>query len=234
MATIDIVEFHTFVASGLPIAPIVIDLGANKGAFSRKMHERYDARCIAVEADPNLYARLIKGGFEAHHFAIADRSGTISFNTSKIDRAGSIVASDGKDAVEVPCVDLMSFVDNLKLPRIDLIKVDIEGAELDVFRACTDDFLRSIPQMTVEFHDFCGISTAQQIEECLDRFLGLGFDHIRMSRVGHQDTLLVNRALVPLTSLEFGWAKYGTRNIKGAERVARKLLLGKNWAKDYS
>lgn len=230
---IETVEFHTLVAKALPAEPIVLDLGANRGEFSRKMHARYGARCIAVEADPSLFTELSNNGFEAYHFAVSDRSGTVSFSTSENSLAGSIVVAKDGRAVDVPSIDLMALVDKLSLPSFDLLKMDIEGAEIDVFEACSDDFLRSIPQITVEFHDFCGISTSREVERCLKRFHNLGFRSIRMSRVGHQDTLLVNSTFVPLNRLEFAFAKYVIRNFKGAERVLRKLIFGKRWAESY-
>ena len=48
------VEFHTFFHSVLPKDPVVLDLGANMGAFSRKLHDRHGIDCIAVEADPEV------------------------------------------------------------------------------------------------------------------------------------------------------------------------------------
>ncbi len=38
--------------------------------------------------------------------------------------------------------------------RIDLLKIDIEGAEIGMFDDCTDEELSSIGQITVEFHAF--------------------------------------------------------------------------------
>jgi FkbM family methyltransferase len=222
------IAFHTFAPAFLPDDAVVLDLGANKGLFSRKMERRYGIRCIAVEADPDLCLLLKDRGIAAYNLAITDHVGEISFHKSgKDSRAGSTLSDRGGDTVKVPCTDLENFVRDQGISRVDLLKMDIEGAELDVFAACSDDFLKSIPQITVEFHDFCGVSNREDVLNVLKRFKALGFDHIRMSRVGHQDTFLINRALLSVSAVRFAWAKFGIRNFKGAERVVRKILYGR-------
>lgn len=49
---------HTIYTSGLRKNPIVLDLGANHGDFSRQMHERFGASCYLAEANPKLAQAL--------------------------------------------------------------------------------------------------------------------------------------------------------------------------------
>ena len=43
--------------------------------------------------------------------------------------------------------------------------MDIEGAEREVIDFLEDEFLRNISQITIEFHDFLGYATTQEVFE---------------------------------------------------------------------
>jgi FkbM family methyltransferase len=241
MSFVELIEFHSFVPSALGVNPVVLDLGANRGRFSGKMRERFGARCIAVEANPRLMDDLRATVPDAFNIAIFDHVGEIKLELSQNELAATIKSEAGttqdpevEGHVTVPCMDLESFAAHAKVDQIDLLKIDIEGAEIDMFRVCSDDFLRKIPQISVEFHDFCGLTPAREVHECLDHLDSLGFASIRFSRIGHQDVLLINRNLFPISEFRLIWTRYGYRNLKGLNRMIRKQMLGKSWSKDYS
>ncbi len=202
------------------------------------MNQRYRAVCIGAEASPQIFEELQDNkSLKSYNIAMHDHVGTVELNLST-DILSSSIFDANTHAVhgttEVPCMDLESFADHAGVEKIDMLKIDIEGAEIPMLAACSDDFLQQIPQITIEFHDFYGITPASQVEDCIARMKALGFDVIRFSRVGHQDTLLVNRTLVSVSKVEFLYAKYIYRNIKGALRVLRKFTKGDKWAEDYS
>src|SRR5690606_22321743 len=72
---------------------------------------------------------------------------------------------------------------------IGAIKMDIEGAEIGAIEAMPDDLITQIPQFTVEFHDFNGRTPPADVERIVRRMQRLGFYYVRMSGIGHQDTL---------------------------------------------
>lgn len=236
--SIDLVEFHSFLKSGLPRQAVVLDLGANKGRFSRKMKDRYSAQFILVEANPELYEKYLRNGpGAAFNIAIAGAPGSVDLRILENNLASTIMNAEGEGEgriVSVRALDLETFCREANLDRIDLLKVDIEGAEIGMLNACSEEFLKAIPQITIEFHDFCGMTPAPIVSDCLDRLKALGSEAIRFSRVGHQDTLLIQRDLVPVSNMELFWLRHGYRNIKGAVRIARKAVLGKGWARGYS
>lgn len=233
---IDLVEFHSFVSAPLNRDSVVVDLGANRGNFCNKMQARYGASCYAVEANPALVERLSSNSAaKSYHFAILDRVGTVPIAISSNLLASTVFSGEGTDpTVDVPSIDLESFLEHAGIDRIDLLKVDIEGAELPMLAACSDETLKRIPQITIEFHDFCGLNSTAEVRAAIARLEALGFVAIRFSRVGHQDTLLVNPALVHFPWYSRIYAKYIYRNFKGFARVLRKLIKGQNWALGYS
>ena len=105
---------------------------------------------------------------------------------------------------------------------IDLLKLDIEGAEIEFSRQTPDHVLRRIGQMTIEFHDFCGITPSSEVRRVLLRLQSLGFSHVRMSGHGHQDTWLINRDRLEILSAEILFTRYIIRNWNGAKRVVAR------------
>ena len=59
---------------------------------------------------------------------------------------------------------------------IDLVKMDIEGAEWDCIMNTSDETFSKIRQITVEFHDFLNPEFRINSEKCVDRLLSLGFE----------------------------------------------------------
>src|SRR5262249_16042051 len=76
---------------------------------------------------------------------------------------------------------------------------------------------------SIEFHDFCGITPLNEVRQTLARLHRLGFFSVRMSRIGHQDTWLVNRRLIDIRLSELLFIRYVTRNWNELKRVMRRL-----------
>jgi hypothetical protein len=87
-----------------------------------------------------------------------------------------------------------------------------------------DELLRSISQLTIEFHDYQGITTLDVIERITKRLENLGFFSIRMWRHGYGDTLFVNRQLASVSYLECVLVKYVIRNQWGLKRVFSRMF----------
>lgn len=123
----------------------ILDLGANRGFSSLYWKSRFpEARVVGVEMnrDNATHCRELfsinhlDGTF--HELAIAGHDGVLGFRTHAAHtrhRLESLLSDDKEEAdyqsglVEVRCSGLASFLDEAGLPRVDLLKVDIEGAE---------------------------------------------------------------------------------------------------------
>jgi hypothetical protein len=55
------------------------------------------------------------------------------------------------------------------------LKVDIEGDEIAMLAACPDEVINRIMQISIEFHDFCGITSKKDVDKTLVRLHQLGF-----------------------------------------------------------
>lgn len=118
---------------------IVLDCGAYRGDtalwFARRVGTR--GKVIAIEPSSRnaagLRQNLAANGSAGNapvvvvEEAVGIQRGTLSFNGS----AESTSRADSLSAVSVPVDTIDSLVERLQLPRVDFIKMDIEGGEVD-------------------------------------------------------------------------------------------------------
>lgn len=141
-------------------APRILDCGANVGLASLFYKRRYPmARITAFEADPAMAALLTlnlrangAADVEVVSAAVWTEAGDISFCADGAD-AGSILSPDSSPShasVRVPSIRL---ADRLASERIDLLKLDIEGAETAVLADCADA-LDNVNAILLEVHEF--------------------------------------------------------------------------------
>jgi FkbM family methyltransferase len=221
---LETIHWHTVAPKYLGPDSKVLDLGANYGMFARAITQRFGCKCVAVEPSPEPFKSITPtADICTLQIAIADRPGTMNFRISENSLASSLDEC-GSIAVEVD--SLPNLITKLGWDRVDLLKVDIEGAEIGMLSACADDFLSNkIAQISIEFHDFCGITRPETVHDTISRLNEIGFVSIRMSRVGHQDTLLLNTLLLPhISKFDIAIARYVTRNWFGLKRVVGRII----------
>jgi FkbM family methyltransferase len=133
---------------------IVVDVGANIGDFAVMAARQCPAgRVIAVEplhsAGKMIERQALLNGLHNItwvHAALSDRNGKSSANSP-----GSLYDTVEGAAEEVDSYTLSQLVSNLRLDRIDLLKLDCEGAEWDILPSA-DDVLPRVVQIAMEFH----------------------------------------------------------------------------------
>lgn len=197
---------HTVVPTFIPTEQaVVLDCGAFHGDFARWAAQRFNGRVISFEADPQLFHLLPTiPGVTFHNLAVAGADGNLSLRRSASRCSTAYFArtspGDAEDFVTT-ARSLESFCDEHQIGEIDLLKMDIEGSELDVFECARDAFLMRIKQITCEFHDFLDSSQLPRINGVLRRLRGLGFLVLKMSYWTFGDVVMLNRHSLPLTPL---------------------------------
>jgi len=190
---------HTVLAFAPGSSPLVIDGGAHKGEFARSVAKAWNARCHSVEASPFLFEGMeLPSGAVGHNFAIAGEDGELTFAIEENPEASHIGQSSESSSgrhISVPARSLGNFVEEIAPNGLDLMKLDIEGAEIVALRSMTDEQLRRVGQITVEFHDFCGYITREEVNQTLVRLRSLGFLDFNFSFRTRGDVLLVNTAV---------------------------------------
>ena len=141
-------------------APRVLDCGSNIGAASLAYKRQYPkARITAYEADPALYditksnlGRNGAGDVDVVHAAVWTTNGHVTFRAEGSDSGMIDGLSGGVDAktVTVPSLRLR---DVLERERIDMLKLDIEGAEDAVLADC-EPVLDRVHALIIDLHEF--------------------------------------------------------------------------------
>src|SRR5687768_4824762 len=174
---------HSFLPGPIGSDSVVVDLGANRGEFSQRVRARFGCRCYAVEPTPRLFREIEQiPGVRSFNYAINDRDEPVTFHISESEVRSSLLGNLQRatgEHVTVQGRTLESFMAENQLSRINLLKADIEGAEVRLFESTSDQVLKRIDQITIEFHDFCGMMTEEQILVIRQRLERLGFDEMR-------------------------------------------------------
>jgi FkbM family methyltransferase len=152
-------------------APRIIDAGANIGVASLWFARAFpSARITAIEPDPatfaTLEANMVDNGIdrvEPIAAALAGHTGTIDLMIDPL-RPGFLMQSVDRDRLDgvpvtVPALRLSEVIDG----PVDLLKLDVEGAEHDVItELATTGALSEVKALSMEYH--------HHIDPTVDRF----------------------------------------------------------------
>ena len=130
----------------IPQSRIIMDVGANIGVASVYFCVRYPGvRLYSIEPDPDVCTVLRKNlaaypNASVHQCALSDIDGAIDFHIHPTSSIASSLQSrvSGEKIVPVPSQTLDTFMKAERIPAIDLLKFDIEGAEGHLLRAVKD------------------------------------------------------------------------------------------------
>ena len=128
------------VLRGLPTRPVIMDVGANTGTWAiLALSNRPQANLHCFEPSAAAYAKLVQrleGRATAHQFGLGQYEESVTLFAPE---PGSVLASyhrrrhpqaqwEPMESVRVRPLD--AVVEELGWPRIDLLKVDVEGMNL--------------------------------------------------------------------------------------------------------
>jgi len=134
----------------------VFDVGANEGAYTRACISRFkNAEIHAFEIAPPTYEKLARNLALArgklNNFGLSNSEGVIDFNYSQDDDGKSSLLGGG-DIINKSLFSTMTanvttgdrYCQDNAIQSIDLLKIDVEGAEHLVLEGFTDSFKRGI------------------------------------------------------------------------------------------
>jgi FkbM family methyltransferase len=215
------IALHSFAPILLGPGSMVVDLGGNRGEFSTKIIDRFGCCVLAVEPVPALYEAFPKRDrLTVVHAAATGAPGEVQINVNPSQCASIHLVEPGAVAATVRAVSLPQLLSDHDISSVDLLKVDIEGAELELFAATPDAVLLSCRQTTMEFHELPDIDSSAQNDAIVDRLAGLGFQIFRSNDM--TDVLFLH------SDVKMSGAEYRARLIHyvWVRNVIRWLRLG--------
>lgn len=186
----DYIRGHTFI-DNFDKDSVVLDLGSYKGEFSKELIKKYPiSKIILVEGNPNLYNKLketFKGDNSINivNAVVGSKpKDKIRFYLSNNSEANSIYKPISNkygltnQEIYTKMIDIDSIFSSFKIKEVDLIKMDIEGAEWDILKNFSKKDFDRVNQISVEFHDFFNPSLREKSEICIEKLKGLGYSFI--------------------------------------------------------
>ena len=196
-----------FVAPELiPQRATVYSVGIGKDiSFDRELLRRHPGAHIhAFDPTPKaihyLEDKMPAGGFDFHAYGLTHgSSGTATFYLPKDRNAtsGSLLATDVMDEGRAIEVEMRTFGDiaaELGHRHVDVLKIDIEGAEYDVI---PDVLVSGVPvgQLLLEFHDRMFAMAYFRSRETLQALRAAGYEVFAASDT-YEEVSLINRDLI--------------------------------------
>ena len=163
-------EDHTndFYATALAMMPkdgVMFDVGANVG-LTAVMAASHAAMVYAFEPSPITFKHLtetvLANGLSERirliNRGLSDHDGDLTFFQDPTSGSASHIITSSTLArasdIRVPVQTLDSFAQQQGITRLDLIKIDVEGFEIDVLRGAKETIERLRPSALIEFNAF--------------------------------------------------------------------------------
>jgi FkbM family methyltransferase len=174
-----------------------IDGGAHFGLFSVLAWRATggQARVIAVEPNPRtvplLRANLGRrkaGDFAIEESALFSEEGPRRFypqGESRSSYSGLQPLPDGGDGIEVACTTLDALRRKHRLDRVELVKIDLEGAEIDALRGAREGIAAAaFPVIMVEFTELNMQRFGRRTADLFQELESLGYQVCRFEENG--------------------------------------------------
>jgi len=136
----------------------IVDAGANIGMSTLFFHHQYpNAEILSIEPESSNFS-LLKlncmglSGVTLQNAALWPRKCRLQLDESKTEKwAFTVREADLEGSVDV--VTVPEILASLKVERIDLLKLDIEGAERELFSGAANEWLPRVGVIVIELHD---------------------------------------------------------------------------------
>ena len=140
---------------------IAVDAGANIGTFSVYATSKGVEEVHALEPFPETYSLLqnnialnnLEDRVHLKAIALADETGQRNMDlASGPSQSRGLLGDDDQEGLSVSISTLEDFIQSTGHDEIDLLKIDIEGAEHQVFQSADKETIRKFKHIVMEYH----------------------------------------------------------------------------------
>lgn len=142
-----------------------LDIGANVGEFCNVLFEKLPTLKKAYLIEPEIENfDFLKNNVTLKNILFFNVAIGYNISSPKITpydgNIGGFQVIDSKnEGIEV----IVKTLEELKIPKVDLVKIDIEGGEYNLIE--NSDYLQNIKWLDIEFHDYYNIPTRDYVKK---------------------------------------------------------------------
>jgi FkbM family methyltransferase len=164
---------------------VIIDVGASCGTFAHYCLNRKAKKVVCLEPSPSFYIldKTFDSCVDKYNCALGTNNGYRQFYFTDKTTLNSFKIDDQKKydtanmvgiarPVTVECITLDSVIKRSNLDKINLLKLDIEGFEYDIFKSLSIETLANIDQVLIEFHH----NKNHKTQIIVDKLVQAGYD----------------------------------------------------------
>jgi FkbM family methyltransferase len=141
---------------------VIVDIGAQKGFFSIFAGINNNVKVYSFEPEPLNFSFLQENvklnGLEKNIFifnlAVAKNSGKKRLFIDESNTGGHSMFTKTGNFLNVNCITLPEIMESHKLNKINLLKMDCEGAEYEILFNTEEKFFKKIDKIVMEAHEF--------------------------------------------------------------------------------
>lgn len=161
---------------------IVLDLGGNEGSWSEKIIKKYNPYIFIFEPIPKLYNNLVNKFNKNNKIKIYNAATSDKNTRCEISNAGaaSSLYIESNNKIIINTISLINFLKENNINHIDLIKINIEGAEYCILEdLINNNMVQNITDIQVQFHQFMPDSSLRRklIREKLSNTHKITYDY---------------------------------------------------------
>lgn len=180
--------FYTKIGSPVQNGWTVVDIGAGIGDFSIKVaYGKPDTQVFAFEPFPGSFTLLLRNleinkidNVQPYQKAVWHKNGKLSLDRSILEPLQ--ITSDEiaiyeplRITEEIDAISLTMFCQQAQISKIELLKLDCEGAEYPIILQSPSEIFKIIDRIVMEYHDLNEQKNHRHLVTYLER---LGY-HVR-------------------------------------------------------
>ncbi len=140
---------------------VVLDCGAHVGVFTHRSLLRGASQVVAIEPDSvnleclrrNFRQEIAAGKVVLVPKGVWSSVTTLTFSESQLNSgSNSFVSEQGGAKMELPVTTIDALVQELHLPRVDYVKMDIEGSEREALRGARNTLRTFKPRLMLDMY----------------------------------------------------------------------------------
>lgn len=156
----------------------IIDLGANVGYSAVYFAERFkNTKILCIEPEPENF-KILKLNTAPYpsvsclNTAIWNESTKLTISGHQHGNWGFItnVDSNGSKEDQINATTIPNLVEKYKISIIDVLKIDIEGSEAELFSSGYENWLPLVKVLIIEFHDHLKPLSSKNVLKAINHY----------------------------------------------------------------